>query len=65
MYDSSARRHTSYVTSYNVLQESRKICTLLTAVRTIQTHSHELWSKIVNLNFDLNSLGETDIKLAI
>ena len=54
----NCERLTSYVTSYNVSQEeSRKICSLLTAVRTIQTHSHELWSKIVNLNFDLNSVG--------
>ena len=47
------------------LQESRKIRTLETAVRAIQTHSHELWSKIVNLNLDLNSVSETDIMLAI
>ena len=45
------------------LQESRKIRTLSTAVRAIQTHSHELWSKIVNL--DLNSVSETDITLAV
>ena len=43
------------------LQESRKIRTLETAVRAIQTHSHELWSKIVNLN----SQNATDITVAI
>ena len=48
-----------------LLQESRKIGTLETAVRAIQTHSHELRSKIVNLNLDLNSVSETDITLAI
>ena len=47
------------------LQESRKILTLETAVRAVQTHSHELWSKIVNLNLDLNSVSETDITGAI
>ena len=45
------------------LQESRKVRTLLTAARAIQTHSHELWSKIVNL--DLSSVSETDITLAV
>ena len=47
------------------LQESRKIRTLQTAVRAILTHSHELWSKVVNLNLDLNSVSETDITLTI
>ena len=35
------------------------------AVRAIQTNSHELWSKIVNSNLDLNSVSETDITVAI
>ena len=56
------QRSMSYVPSVyrnqQRLQESRK-------VRAIQTHSHELWSKIVNLNLDLNSVSETDITLAI
>lgn len=47
------------------LQESREILTLETAVRAIQTHSHELWSKIVNLNLDLNSVSETDITVSM
>ena len=45
------------------LQESRNIRTLKTAVRATQTHSHELWSKILNL--DPNGVSETDITLAI
>ena len=36
-----------------------------TAVSAIQTDSRELWSKIVNLNLDLNSVSETDMTLAI
>ena len=36
-----------------------------TAVSAIQTHSRELWSKIVSLNLDLNSVSETDTTLAI
>ena len=62
----------SYVPSHNVynnnnvrLQESRKIRTLEAAVRAIQTHSHELWSKIVNFNLDLNGQSATDITVAI
>ena len=47
------------------LQESWKIRTFETAVRAIQTLSHELCSKIVNLNLDLNSVSETDVTLAI
>lgn len=47
------------------VQESRKILTLETAVRAIQTHSYELWSKIVNLNVDLNSVSETDITVSM
>ena len=47
------------------LRESRKIWTLETAVGAIQTDSHELWSKIVNLNLDLNSQSATDITVAI
>ena len=47
------------------LQESWKIRTLETAVRAIQTLSHELCSKIVNLNLHLNSVSETDVTLAI
>ena len=46
------------------LQQTGKIRTLSTAVRAIQTHNHELWSKILNLNLDLNSVSETDITLA-
>ena len=45
------------------LRESRKIRTLSIAVRAIQTHNHELWSKIGDL--DLNSMSETDITLAV
>ena len=63
------QRSMSYVPSVyrnqQRLQESRKIRTLETAVSAIQTHSHELRSKIVNLNLDLNSVSETDITLAI
>ena len=47
------------------LQQTGKIRTLSTAVRAIQTHSHEFWSKILNLNLDLNGVSETDITLAI
>ena len=47
------------------LQESWKIRTLKTAVRAIQTLSHELCSKIVNLDLHLNSVSETDVTLAI
>ena len=47
------------------LQQTGKIRTLSTAVRAIQTHSHELCSKILNLNLDLNSVSETDITLAV
>ena len=36
-----------------------------TTVSAIQAHSRELWSRIVNLNLDLNSVSETDMTLAI
>ena len=80
LVDALVQRSMSYVPSYNVYRNQGKFghCELLLELlrliaefvegwvpSTNSAHSHELWSKIVNLNLDLNGVGETAITLAI
>ena len=59
------QRPMSYVPSYNLYSNQGKFGYWNCCFGAIQTHSHELWSKIVNSNLDPNSVSETDITLAI